>query len=234
MYRSIFRVAAITCLIALGLSRSASAAPITIDSFETPASPLLFIGPSGPPAGADSGAGVLGTRTLSSSTTLGLGDVVAIGNGTFQVFTGTTSMESVLTYNGAGFPLDFSADLGIVFDFLFLDGGISNTTTDFEVTLNTSTGPLTGSVTVSDTAVPFSALLLFASFSGPGNLATVNSIVFGFNNGGSPQQGADFVLDELSVAAALVPEPASLALCGVAGMAALWSGRRRVRKSRRK
>ena len=211
----------------LWLPQAVSALPV-IDTFETPAVTQVFIGPSAPPAaGPTTGAGILGTRNMIGLAPLAIGDVLAIGGGTFQVFTGTSSLETSLIYSNFGTE-DFSAPkLGILLDFLFLDGGVATTTADIHITLVTLAGTLENTVTVNESAVPFSVFLEFSSFTGVGSLSDVTTLDFKFNDGGSPQSGVDLVLDQLSVA---VPQPPSIALLSVA-CAGLLYARRRIRKA---
>ena len=224
------RLAAIVGVVALWLPTASGA--FTVDTFSTPSPPSVFtVGTT--PAATHSGTGILGTRTLSSSAALTAGSTVSIGGGTFQVFTSTLALESTLTYSGAGFPLNLTGQ-GLQLDFTFLDGG-TPTTTVFAVTLNTSTGALTGSITLADSLVPFSALLSFASLTGPGTLGSVNSLSIGFNDTGSPQAGADFILDALSIEPAgsvSVPEPSSMMVLGAAVLGVLWQVRRRGRRGK--
>jgi hypothetical protein len=195
MCRPVLWVAVIFCSIAFALTPLAQAT-LVIDTFDTPGVPHTFIGPVGPPTATDSGAGILGTRAYTSSTALSLGDVTSIGGGSFSVFTGTTALESGLGYSFFG-TLDFSAESAIQYDFLFLDGGTVSTTTEFDVTLITTTGSLSASITLADSAVPFSALLPLSSFTGSGSLTAVTGLVFAFNDAGSPHMGTDYVLSSI-------------------------------------
>lgn len=217
-------IASLVVALSLG-GASVSAAPVTIDTFDTPASAQTFIGPTGAINTSHSGTGILGTRTLTTSGALALGDVFSIGAGAFSAFTGTSAIETSLAYSSFG-TQNFSGDLGINFHFSFLDAGVSATSTEVDVVLTTSTGTLTGSITLADSATAFSATLLFSSFTGPGSLSSVTGITVIFNNGGTPNQGTDFVLDGLSVTSN-VPEPMSVALFGLTALSAVFVVRRK-------
>jgi len=195
-----------------------------IDSFETPAGGLPFIGPGSISAVSDSGVGILGTRTFTVSSPLAFGDAASIGGGSLQVFTGATAMHSTLAYL---FPqLALPSNAGIGMDFRSLDSGFDKTTTKVRVTLTTDAGNLLASTALSDSGTPFSAFLPFSDFTGPGNLGSVTGIAFDIND--SPTGGADFVLTQLTVADALVnPEPATMAFWCLAGAALLLARRHR-------
>jgi hypothetical protein len=117
--------------------------------------------------------------------------------------------------------------------FLSLDApGITGaTTTQFDLFLSTTTGGLSGSLSLLDSDTPFTAVLPFSSLTGPGNLSAVTAATFVFNAGA--QAGTDFTLDKLSVVGpptpppATVPEPSAIALMlsGLIATTAAWSRR---------
>jgi hypothetical protein len=217
---------------------SAGAAPIVIDNFATP-DPFVTQTGGGLFNPSHSGTGIFGSATRDVSVTLPFGDTAAIGAaipfggsvGTldaFSVFSGVSALTSSLTYTFPA-PTDLSG-AGISFVMAFVDegqpAGPPGIVTD--ITINTATGTLTGVVPLLSSATPVTYTALYNTFSGSGDLTQVNSIVFTFNNGGTPQQGTDFIVTQIQVDP--IPEPATLALWGVVGAAGAWYGRRRLGK----
>lgn len=213
-FRRSGQVKRVTCsafVLSLLFAASAYASPVTIDTFETPTPFVLLMGGTGAQVRADTGPGIFGFRELI--TFLRFGDLVILGEGLFVQIATAEGEDAFLhmarlRYEFPGVQ-DFSGDLGVELRFLFLDapGVTGATTTQFHVSLNTSAGQLTHSFTLLDSFVPFTVVLPFSSFTGPGNLAAVSTAVFMLNAGGATQQGTDFGLDYLAVIGRVAPPP---------------------------
>jgi hypothetical protein len=209
------------------LAGSVSAAPILIDNFATP-NPQVQINGPGAVNLVHSGAGIFGTRTVTTSPNLAAGDTFRIGQGIVNIQTGaTSSVQTNLSYAFA--TQNFSKDAGIILEFGALDAGTGVTSAEIRAVLNTSTGNLSASVILFDSIVPVSGFLPFNTFTGPGNLSNVTGAQFFLNDTGTPNPGTDFELRSIRVTDTGIPEPGSLAVWGLLGAAGVWYGRRRFR-----
>ena len=112
-------------------------------------------------------------------------------------------------------------------NFQFLDSGVG-TQFNVEVLVSTTTGLLTGSLSLTDNALPTTYTIPYSSFTGTGDLGSVNSISLRLNNNGNPQAGVDFILTQFAIAEA-VPEPATLATFGLMGLFGGYAARRKLK-----
>lgn len=132
---------------------------------------------------------------------------------------------------GGGLGANFSAETGITIDFLLFDhaGGV-----DLPVTVTVSDGTNLATLTQMLTAPGAQSVFFgFAGFAGIGsvNLSTIDSLNFFFD----AQLAHDFRLDFIGTTSG-VPEPASIAIWGMAGLVGvlIHRGRRRNARSKRK
>ena len=220
---------------ALAFSAQASAAPIVVDTFDTPVAASTVT--SGSLTGAfpsESGLGILGTRDLSytgtnatTGNTFDSFEGISVGAGFLKVGTFTSALEIQLDYSGFG-TKDVSGanslDLTFVpvFD-LGVGGGF-----DVNVELTTTTGLLNATMVPPVGFAPSGGTLSIplASFTGPGSFSGVQGIQINLNNGGSPNTSSDFSLTQIQFSE--IPEPATVTLFALCCIGAAIYGRRRL------
>jgi len=224
-------IPALAAVAALGFSAAPStAAPILVDNFTTPGAPV-GVGTGMPATGSFpsvSGAGILGTRTLSyiGSGTFGPFEGVQVGGGSLILGTQSKGEEVVLNYGGFGtLSLSSSDSLQLTFIPIF-DLGVG--TFDIVLKLTTGSGLLSGTFTPPGGIAPGGGTLLLplSALTGPGNLGSVTGIELRLNDGGSPSPAADFTLTGLAI---ITPEPATLATFGFMGLLGGYAARRKLK-----
>lgn len=218
---------------------SAVAAPLIVDTFETPAAPTIVTtgAPNFGSFGPTSGPGILGDRIVgydkAGAGLLDLGDVVAVGGGTLFLASGPNVDGITVTTDYSNFGvLDLNGfnSLDLIFVPLF-DNGVG--VFDVVVTLTTGSGLLSSTTVVPNSFAPGGGTLQIplAGLTGPGSLSTVTGIFIALNNSGTPSAAADFQLTQIQLTP--VPEPASIAVWTILGAVGFgWCrGRGRRRSS---
>jgi hypothetical protein len=207
---------------------------VVLDTFDLPAGGQS-VGTGQPKTGAFSsvtGVGFLNaTRDVSwdgGTGNFGSGEIISINTpadpGVLFFATIQSSVELTLQYSSFG-TADLSGYTGIELDFSLLDAAaVSGGGFVIDVNLSTTSGNLTGTHTVT-TAGPQVVFIPFSSLSGPGSLSNVTQIVLKLNDGGTPNQSADFILSELRLP--LVPEPGSRVLLGLGSLGVVGLALRR-------
>ncbi|MCS6977505.1 MAG: PEP-CTERM sorting domain-containing protein, partial [Gemmatales bacterium] len=138
--------------------------------------------------------------------------------GQLSMFTGTSSVQATLTYTFPA-PVSFAGFAGIEMDVDYYNVG-TPPPDEWLVQIVTGSGTLTSTLNILPPGAPFfgpsfpSTLFFpFSGFTGTGDLTNVTGVNIIINNGGSPNQGTDFVINEIRLP--IVPEPGTLALFGV-------------------
>lgn len=230
--------------LALLATPNVGAAPIVIDTFDSPNPGAVLPPPTGPGAlrTNDAGSGILGQRDFSAggSGLVNFGDGARIGTATGSPFSGqgildlawgsASTFSITLNYDNFG-TLALSPADQLQLQVLAYNNG--SVTTQNTFTITTVGGTLTsGPVTfpnVNPGPQTFSfPLSSFTPASGSPNLSQVTGISLTFNTNGSA--GPDITLDGIQVAP--VPEPTTIALWSVIGLAGAWYARRRLLKAR--
>lgn len=234
MFRLFACVALAVMLIAVP---NAGAAPLVVDTFETPGTASTVI--NGSPANgsfpATSGTGILGTRVVSYNMVpagnFGFGEGISVGGGSLILATQSSAVEVGLSYSSFG-SIDVSSytSLDLIFIPVF-DLGVGSF--DIEVTLTTGSGTLSTTLVPPSGIAPGGGVLSIplASLLGTGDLSDVTGIDILLNDGGTPSPAADFTITQIEFANP-IPEPTTLALWGAIGAAGLWYGRRRYLKGK--
>ncbi len=228
MFRTLLAAA-----LTLAFASSASAAPIIVDTFDTPTTASV-VGFGNPKTGSFaplSGSGILGTRALSYNGGAGnflLFEGVAVGAGSLILGTQSSAVQVNLAYSGFGtLNLTGFTSLDLIFVPIF-DAGVG--TFDIVVTLATSTGNLTMTFIPPGAIAPGGGVFAIplAGLTGPGNLANVTGITLNLNDGGSPSAAADFTLSQIQFSPP-VPEPATIATLGLMGLFGGYFARRKLK-----
>jgi len=235
--------------LALSVTATASAAQITIDDFGQPnpeqfyviaainADPLLHktAHPSILGGERDLLVDVIGSAALTAAAGTVGGGVLDFGTSgpvlAMLQYDGIDADQLLPTralVNGQGLSVDLTgggSNNAFRLDFDSIDGGPPSTPLSYTITL---TSPLAGvatrSGTLAETGVPLSYLIPFASFTPSVNFTFTNvSSITMTLNGGITQPDTDF---RLSLFAA-VPEPHSVALLGIGGVALIFAARKR-------
>jgi len=247
--RTVLSTAAIGSLL---LSSAVSAASITIDDFNQPnpeqfyviaainADPLLHKTAHASILGGERDllVDVIGSAALTTAAG-------TVGGGVFDFGT-SGPVLAMLQYDGVdadqllptralvnnqGLSVDLTgggSNNALRLDFDSIDGGPPSTPLSYTITLTSPVaGVATRTGTLAETAGPQTYLIPFASFTPSVNFtfANVSSITLTLN-GGTTQPDSDF---RLSLFAA-VPEPHSVALLGIGGVALLMAARKRNRR----
>jgi hypothetical protein len=230
---------------------TASAAPILIDNFNTPAGGQATTAGT-PRTGAFPstvlGANGVGTRTISYA---GAGNFTAAEGvfvnspgasllGTLEMGTVGGAVSTSSTYSAFVGPLDLTTISPNFFDidFHLADNGAAPTAFQLTIEATTATGTLSKTFNVNN--VPFNALATTLSFqmdntwTGPGSFASVNGLKFTFN--ASQLNAADFIVGEIRARDGRippvgnpVPEPVSLAVFGLLTLAGGAVARRKMK-----
>ena len=216
-----------TCFVAMG-----SAAPLVIDTFDTPGAPAVFDPPPSFGPGTlianDAGSGILGQRDLAVGApglTFAVGDGIAIGGGLLDVASnGSATFATMLNYDSFG-TLDLNGYSGVELVIMAYNNG--SVTTQNVIELQTATGTLTSAPQTFPNIPPgpITFFIPFSAFSGPGSLGQVTAIQVFLNSNNSA--GFDITLDSLQLRE--LPEPSSILVWGsMVGLGLLV--RRRFRK----
>jgi len=240
-----------------GTAFPAVAAPIVIDTFESPATGKFYsTGASSPqvftdtaPPGTILGTERTATFTRTSGTKFGLGDggLVGVDDGSLTSFPGASILQFNtgtagnvnLLYDGVGSGglggLDlYTGNLGFQFDFLTVNSGKMSNDVAVTITVGTTGGSLSFSGAIPESVNPSSFVVPFTAFTGgpATNFTSVTSISITLNSDNA--NNTDLTLDTISIQATPptppIPEPASLATWGLLGLAGAWYGRRRLRR----
>ena len=228
---------------AVALSGTAKAAPIVIDNFGEPPSvsgaefhaaddgllPINDLGllTTNVVGGSRVGSvqSFLGSPTLGDSVTLTYGSGFGSHFTVATAGTGTTDVNLMYDANGAGLALDLSSQVGIMLDFSILDAAAIGTTFTLDITDVTAT---TFSETLTATTggpQTFDFLFSLPGYAGL-DTSTIDTIEL---NSSVPANGDIRISNIQSIEN--VPEPGSLAiwgLIGIAGAFGFWRMRRKV------
>lgn len=225
-----------TCAALVFSTLSVSAQTILIDTFTNaaPAGPLSQTAPGIITRNDTDASAIGGNRRITNNYVSGTGGnpfTLSFTGTQMQSSAGSTVIGNFLTEYGFNSPLnlDASATNSFVFERNFLDLSANFTVTLVsDVTGTPITATFSGSIPggggpSSDISVPF------ASFAGIGsiNLADIDRISFEFD---ASQAATQFTLDNLRFAVA-VPEPTTIAMLGISGVAAaasIWYRRRKA------
>lgn len=232
------RKIALAALLMVGLGTSVRA-DITIDTFSDALTTNYLVGPTNPfalgPTALPSGFSRTATITVVNPIPPDFNSAGGtIGGGTFSVdINNSTLAFATLSYTTGS--ADFSTGTGVRLDFINLNPGNTSTVVALDmpisVSISTSTGTLTSSISVAGSGAPFPVNLPFASFTGTGDLSSVNGMAIELNSGGPGGRFAsDFVLDTVTIPTNVVPAPPAIVLAGLA-VPVLLLRRRAARKA---